>query len=320
MNLVLIKKITLLALFVVFSLVLVNSVDAYVNVKGYTKKDGTYVAPYVRSNPNGLKSDNYGYTPSQGTYNKTYGTRGSSWDTPTSITDPYYYQGKSIYESGNSTYTYPSYNSYNPSYITTPSCPTNSYYDGISSCKCNYGYVVSGGSCISANSLCYTKLGYSSSYDSISNTCKCDSGYVIGTSGQCVSASSYCSNQIGSMSQYNSLTNKCECMYGYEFNGSSCVYKTKSYSNTSAYSTNSYNCPLNSHVSSSDSTKCQCDSGYQVNSTKTACTAISYAQPTYTPQPQSDDIVGKNYYLTNRTCIGLSGKQFGECVSYAYNH
>ena len=80
MKLVLIIKITLV-LFVVFSLVLVNSVDAYVNVKGYTKKDGTYVAPYVRSNPNGLKSDNYGYTPSQGTYNKTYGTRGSSWDT-----------------------------------------------------------------------------------------------------------------------------------------------------------------------------------------------------------------------------------------------
>ena len=98
------------------------------------------------------------------------------------------------------------------------------------------------------------------------------------------------------------------------------IKQNNDYLKYSAYSANSYNCPLNSHVSSSDSTKCQCDSGYQVNSTKTACTAISYAQPTYTPQPQSDDIVGKNYYLTNRTCIGLSGKQFGECVSYAYNH
>lgn len=304
------KKITSFALFIVFSLILVNNVDAYVSVKGYTKKDGTYVAPYVRSNPNGLKSDNYGYTPSQGTYNKTYGTRGSSWDTPTYVTDPYYYQGKSIYESGNS-------NTYNPSYTATPSCPINSYYDGISSCKCNYGYVVSGGSCVSANSLCYAQLGYSSSYDSISNACKCNSGYVIGVSGQCISASSYCSNQIGLMSQYNGLTNKCECMYGYEFNGSSCVYKTKNYSN---YSSNSYNCPLNSHVSPTDSTSCQCDSGYQVNSTKTACVIVSYTQPTYTSQPQNDEVVGKNYYLTNRTCVGLFGKQFGECISYAYNH
>lgn len=314
------KKITLFALFVVFSLVLVNSVDAYVNVKGYTKKDGTYVAPYVRSNPNGLKSDNYGYTPSQGTYNKTYGTRGSSWDTSTSITDPYYYQGKSIYESGNNTYYYSSYNNYNSSYQTTPTtptCPTNSYYDGISSCKCNYGYVVSGASCVSANNICYAQLGYSSSYDSISNTCKCNSGYVIGKSNQCVSANSYCFDQIGLMSQYNSLTNKCECMYGYEFNGSSCVYKTKNYSN---YSTGSYRCPTNSHISPDDSSSCQCDSGYQVNSTKTACVIVSYTQPTYTPQPQNDEVVGKNYYLANRTCVGLSGKQFGECISYAYNH
>ncbi|MBI2514485.1 MAG: hypothetical protein HYV96_21125 [Opitutae bacterium] len=30
-----------------------------VHVKGYTKKDGTYVAPHVRSSPNKTKSDNY---------------------------------------------------------------------------------------------------------------------------------------------------------------------------------------------------------------------------------------------------------------------
>jgi hypothetical protein len=75
---------------------------AYVNVKGYYRSNGTYVAPHVRSNPNGLKSDNYGYTPSQGTYNKTYGTRGAEWDTPTTITDPDYFLGKALYESGKS--------------------------------------------------------------------------------------------------------------------------------------------------------------------------------------------------------------------------
>ena len=97
------KTIKLLALGFLMVLILspVLTVEAYVSVKGYYKANGTYVAPYVRSNPNGLKSDNYGYKPSQGVYNKTYGTRGSAWDTPTSITDPDYYQGKAIYDGGN---------------------------------------------------------------------------------------------------------------------------------------------------------------------------------------------------------------------------
>ena len=85
-------------------------VNAYVSVKGYYRSNGTYVAPYVRSNPNGLKYDNYGYQPSQGLYNPSYGTKDTSWDTPTYITDPDYYIGKSIY-TGNSTYSAPySYN------------------------------------------------------------------------------------------------------------------------------------------------------------------------------------------------------------------
>jgi peptidoglycan hydrolase-like protein with peptidoglycan-binding domain len=77
------------------------SAEAYVSVKGYYRSDGTYVAPHVRSNPNGLKYDNYGYKPSQGLYNETYGTRGSEWDTPTYITDPDYYEGNAIYDAQN---------------------------------------------------------------------------------------------------------------------------------------------------------------------------------------------------------------------------
>lgn len=79
------------------------SAEAYVSVKGYTRKDGTYVAPYVRSSPNGLKYDNYGYKPSQGLYNDSYGTKGAAWDTPTYITDPTYYTGKAIYDSTHGT-------------------------------------------------------------------------------------------------------------------------------------------------------------------------------------------------------------------------
>lgn len=97
----------------------ISDANAYVSVKGYYRKDGTYVRPYVRSNPNGLKYDNYSWTPSQGLYNKSYSTGDSYWNTPTYLTDPSYYQGKSLYESqGNSlgslgaSFSIPSYQAY----------------------------------------------------------------------------------------------------------------------------------------------------------------------------------------------------------------
>ena len=92
----------LLVVFLVGSFIVSGYADAYVNVNGYYRKDGTYVRPHVRSDPNGLKYDNYGWKPSDGLYNETYGERGSDWDTPTFITDPDYYEGKRLYENGSS--------------------------------------------------------------------------------------------------------------------------------------------------------------------------------------------------------------------------
>lgn len=112
-----------LAVLLVFSMQ-IDTADAYVNVRGYTKSNGTYVAPHVRSNPNGLKYDNYSYKPSQGLYNATYGTKGAAWDTPTYITDPDYYIGKALYQSGSasSAYSMPTTSSVTPtsSYSYTP--------------------------------------------------------------------------------------------------------------------------------------------------------------------------------------------------------
>jgi hypothetical protein len=42
-------------------------------VRGYTRQDGTYVAPYVRSNPNSTSSDNYS---TRGNSNPYTGERG----------------------------------------------------------------------------------------------------------------------------------------------------------------------------------------------------------------------------------------------------
>lgn len=66
-----------------------------VRVRGYTRKDGTYVAPHYRSSPNSSKSDNYStrgnynpYTGKPGTVDP-YGIgslpRQTSYDTPTYI-------------------------------------------------------------------------------------------------------------------------------------------------------------------------------------------------------------------------------------------
>ena len=59
----------LVALTLASGLFVTDALAKDVYVHGYTRKDGTYVAPYVRSSPNSTKADNYG--PKQG--GSTYG-------------------------------------------------------------------------------------------------------------------------------------------------------------------------------------------------------------------------------------------------------
>lgn len=73
--------------------------DTY--VQGYTRKDGTYVAPHHRSESNTIRSDNYG---SQGNSNPYTGQRGSQRN---EYSDP------------------PAYNQSNPAYV--PQQPPNPY-------------------------------------------------------------------------------------------------------------------------------------------------------------------------------------------------
>lgn len=42
------------------ALVVAGSASAQVHVQGYTRSDGTYVAPHTRSAPNNTTADNYG--------------------------------------------------------------------------------------------------------------------------------------------------------------------------------------------------------------------------------------------------------------------
>ncbi|SDQ24426.1 hypothetical protein SAMN05216569_0265 [Pseudoxanthomonas sp. CF125] len=65
----------------------VTDVAAQVHVKGYTRKDGTYVAPHVRSSPNSTTSDNYS---TRGNYNPYTGKKGSINPNPVPAFAPYY--------------------------------------------------------------------------------------------------------------------------------------------------------------------------------------------------------------------------------------
>lgn len=48
--------------------------SAQVHVRGYTKKDGTYVAPHVRTTPNDSKYDNWSTSPNINPYTGKTGT------------------------------------------------------------------------------------------------------------------------------------------------------------------------------------------------------------------------------------------------------
>jgi len=64
---------TFLSLFAFSLLGTASNADASVRVRGYTNRYGTYVQPYYRSNPDGLKSNNYS---SWGNYNSYTGKKG----------------------------------------------------------------------------------------------------------------------------------------------------------------------------------------------------------------------------------------------------
>ena len=61
------------------------AVMAQVHVDGYTKKDGTYVAPHYRSSPNSTKADNYSTRGNVNPYTGKVGTK-DPYATPNSYT------------------------------------------------------------------------------------------------------------------------------------------------------------------------------------------------------------------------------------------
>jgi hypothetical protein len=238
--------------------------DSWVN--GYTKKNGTYVSGYWRSSPDGNPYNNWSYPGNTNPYTGKTATGNSS----TYL--------KNYYGTSAGTYSSPSY-SYSSTY---DSCPANSYSDGMGSCKCNYGYIVSGGSCVYGNTYCHSKLGIMSGYNSLSKTCECDAGYVLNSSGTC----SYKSNYYGTYStgseysnstcpthSHSSLTGGCSCDAGYKVSKdkSSCQKQTKTDLNKLCKDSYGSRSESDGSVNSDGSTSCVCKSGYAWNEDKTKC-------------------------------------------------
>ena len=52
----------------------VKSYRSSTHIRGYTKKNGTYVQPHIRTNPNNTKMDNYSTKGNINPYTGKYGT------------------------------------------------------------------------------------------------------------------------------------------------------------------------------------------------------------------------------------------------------
>lgn len=131
--------------------------DVYVH--GYTRSNGTYVAPYYRTAPDSSISNNYGCIDNGvcggGGYSGSYGVKSA------------------------------------PVAPSAPSCVSNSFYNG-SACVCNAGYAPSSdrASCVTVNTVniaCIQKYGSRSFYNSVAGVCYCGSGdYYDASSDSCV--------------------------------------------------------------------------------------------------------------------------------------
>lgn len=259
------KKIVLLFIPVMMLFSAALPADAYVNVRGYYRKDGTYVRPHVRSEPNGLKYDNYSWKPSQGLYNSTYGTRGATWDTPTWVTDPDYYEGKQLYEAGQSGYVAPK------PVQKKIVAPANAYISG-NDWYCNSGYFKSGSSCQKV-------IAPANAYVS-GTTWYCNSGYSLNadrtgcqsiTSSNLTCAAAYPGSAWNKTWQGNKLI--CDCLVGHKWNdaGTACVANIVEKAPTPIIEVMAPKCPSGARLYVGN--KCICDGGYIMSNG--VCTPIN---------------------------------------------
>lgn len=159
------ERLKFLAGIIAFALFLIPSSVSAGWVNGYWSK-GQYVNGYWRSDPNGLKYDNYSFDGDwSDAFNDSYyaptKNYSAEWYTPAWITQNDYYIGKSFYDTRNSYKSYDhNFSNYDYDYLDDPIYKYTPSY--------NYGYSASDISGSSRNSY----KPYSSSYTSSLNNYK----------------------------------------------------------------------------------------------------------------------------------------------------
>lgn len=114
----------------IFVLFLSLTGNCQVHVNGYTKSNGTYVAPYVRSNPNSTRTDNYSYPGNTNPYtgkaatgnSEAYSNKNNRGSSPSEIWIKGYYKNDGTYVNGHwrTIRNNNPYNQNNPSYSYHP--------------------------------------------------------------------------------------------------------------------------------------------------------------------------------------------------------
>jgi len=198
------------------SLSLAEVAEAAVSVKGYYRKNGTYVAPHYRSNPDGNPYNNWSYPGNTNPY---------TGKTATGNADTYL---KNYYKNSN-TYT-PTY-SLPASLNNIDATPTwkycglfQSYNSLTDQCECYSGYYMVNGQCKSQRQICTDKYGYGAE-SAIGGGCQCSYGYRLNHAGtKCITRDSYC-KEIDVMAGWDYLEDSCTCSYGWKAVNNTCIPK-----------------------------------------------------------------------------------------------
>lgn len=199
------------------SILSVQKAEAAVHVKGYFRKNGTYVQPHYRSNPDGNPYNNWSFPGNTNPY-----TGKTATGNPSTYLKNYYKQ------STTNSYALPA--AVIPTYVPSTFSTYHSCFQyGMASwnslsqkCECMNGYVAVNNYCESQLTYCMDKYGFGAE-DAIGGGCQCSYGYRLNHAGtQCISRDSYCS-EIDIMASWDYLNNTCTCPYGWNVIGNTCV-------------------------------------------------------------------------------------------------
>jgi hypothetical protein len=234
-------------------------IDAAVKVNGYFRKDGTYVQPHYRSNPDGNPYNNWSYPGNTNPY---------TGEVAPGNPDTYlqnYYDG--LGTTGGGSYASPAVDSGSTgSYFRSVD---GGYYYG-SMLFCNSGYYESGASCLKApaHATAYGSTSFycESGYYRDGGECRSvpDHAYALGESWQCSSGYFKQGDQCVAPENGWMLGGQLSCKTGYVASNSQCISHTE-------------DCRLyfGDHVTGSvrlgGGSSCLCESGYTWNNTQTAC-------------------------------------------------